>query len=255
MSMIRSIAAAFVVAFLATAAHAQPAGCPQFFVASTAPATTFPVEVVCHTEYAIGFNTAWEEPAWSAEHLTRDQANAGKATPRDGNCPFHAEDALPVSERIKPGDYTNQGYDRGHMSPAGDFGADKPESCSMANMVPQLHVLNANIWAGIEAAVRDWAISSGEAYIVTGPLVPAAHTSIAHGRVAVPSHTWKAVYSPAAGAGAYLCSNIPAPVCSEESIAALAEQIGFDPFPGLPASVKAAAIRLPEPTKGGTLTN
>lgn len=251
--MIRRFLTALVLAFVASTAVAQTA-CPQLFAGGQPPAAAN-VEVLCHTEYAVGFSAAWLDPAWSAEHLTAKQAREGMSFNRKTGGDFHAEDQLPPAQRVTKGDYTRSGYDRGHMAPAGDFGPSKPESFSMANMVPQAGPLNQRIWAGIEEAVRNLALADGEVYVVTGPLIPLAHASIAGGRIAVPSHTWKAVYEPGRGAGAYLCSNIPTPVCTHESVAQLTVQVGFDPFPAMDPAMKATEMTVPPPTKGGQLAN
>ena len=243
--------AGLAIAFAATAAWAD---CPQYFPQGMAPAAVS-VELICHTSYAIGFRAAWGDPAWSAEHLTADQVAAAKNFSRSTGGDFHPETALPKAERVTKADYNKAGYDRGHMSPAADFGADKAECFSMANMVPQTGELNRTIWAGIESAVRDLAASDGELFIVTGPLISPGNATIAKGKVAVPSQTWKAIYDPKQGTGAYICENTHAPVCRGESIDALVQQIGFDPFPGVAANLKATAFALPQPSKGGQLAN
>lgn len=226
--------------------------CPQFFAGGQAPIAAVPTEPLCYTSYAVGYAPGWGEPAYAAEHLTADQARAGEATTRIGN--FHVELRLPAPERITPADYDRSGFDRGHQVPAGDVGPDKPETFSMANMSPQTPALNRMIWAGKESAVRALAISEGELYVVTGPQIdPVRH--LMNGKVAIPSASWTAIDDPKAGAAAYLCTNTDAPVCKVVSIAVLAADIGFDPFPWLPAEVKVVAIMLPEPTKGGALTD
>lgn len=226
--------------------------CPQFFAGAQAPAAAVPTEPLCYTSYAVGFAPGWGEPAWTAEHLTADQARAGEATARVGT--FHVELRLLASERITPSDYDRSGFDRGHQVPAGDVGPDKPETFSMVNMSPQTPELNRRIWAGLEAAVRALAIRDGELYVVTGPQIDPIH-HLMNAKVAIPTASWKAIDDPKVGAAAYLCTNTDAPVCKVVSIAVLAFDIGFDPFPALPAEVKAVAITLPEPTKGGELSN
>jgi endonuclease G len=227
--------------------------CPQFFAGGQAPVAAVPTEPLCYTSYAVAYAPGWGEPAYAAEHLTADQARAGEATARIGN--FHVELRLPAAERITPADYDRSGFDRGHQVPAGDVGPDKPETFAMSNMSPQTPALNRISWAGVEAAVRALAIADGELYVVTGPQIDPVH-HLMNAKVAIPSASWKAVDDPnAGGAAAYLCTNTDAPVCEVISIAALAVDIGFDPFPALPAEVKAVAITLPEPTKGGQLSN
>jgi endonuclease G, mitochondrial len=57
------------------------------------------------------------------------------------------------------------------MTPASDESTTDSEkrSFSMANVVPQVHKLNAGEWEKIEAQVRDLATQLGEVYVVTGP--------------------------------------------------------------------------------------
>ena len=162
---------------------------------------------------------------------------------------FHPEARLPEGVRSELGDYRGSGYDRGHMAPNGDMGDDasQADSFSLANMVPQNHANNAGIWAGIEEAVRDAAASDGEVYVVTGPLYGGSDVPVINGRVFVPTNLWKAVYDPVSGeAGAYVADNAPGQGYRTLSIAALATLTGVDPFPSLPAAVKAAAPDLPE---------
>ena len=110
-------------------------------------------------------------------------------------------------------------------------------------------MLNRGLWAGIEAAVRDLAVRRGELYVVTGPAFEGqALQSIGRGGVLVPSSTWKAVHDPrTGGAGAYVCTNTATPTCDIVSVAVLTRSVGIDPFPALPAGVKATAMTLPQP--------
>ena len=144
-------------------------------------------------------------PLWSAEHLVRSNVDAAEQLPRRDS--FHAEPQLPFGDRAELTDYVRSGFDRGHMSPNGDMPdrTAQGQSFSLANMVPQVHANNAGIWAGIEAAVRRLALDDGEVYVVTGPAFIGSQISSLKGRVLIPTHLWKVVYSPRRRlAGAYL---------------------------------------------------
>jgi endonuclease G len=197
--------------------------------------------------FAVGYVKAWGEPAWSAQHETADSIAQAAKTTRSGS--FYACTLPDGSKSVSPKVYAKSGYDLGHQTEAASQ-VVKPPTFGTCNMSPQKPNLNRKVWAGIEAAVRNLAVKDGEVYVVTGPVIPDGPQRLG-GVVDVPSHSWKAVYDPKSGAAAYLCQNTDMPVCSEESVAAL--QIGFDPFPGLPADVKATAITPPQPTKGGHL--
>lgn len=241
------IAVACVVG-LVDLAHGQgiAPSCPQFFVAAQAPAAPGQ-ELICHTGYAVGYDNAWGEPAWSAEVITPRSAAAGEGAKRNGT--FHVDQALPPAERVSPSLYAHSGYDLGHMTPAGDRGADKPETFSTANMVPQRPNLNRKVWAGIEASLRNLGTAGATVFVVTGPhvVMPAA---LVGNRVAIPVSTWKAVDIVGRGAEAWDCTNTDTPVCTQETIAALVAEIGFDPLPGLDRATKTASFTLPPPTKG-----
>lgn len=207
--------------------------------------------IVTFEGFAVGYVEAWGEPAWSAQHETAASVAAGAKVKRNGS--FHACDLPDGSRSVSPKVYARSGYDLGHQTEAASQ-ADKPPTFGTCNMSPQRPNLNRKVWAGIEAAVRTLAARDGDLYVVTGPVIPEDPQRLG-GVVDVPSHSWKAVYDPKAGAAAYICQNTAAPVCSTESIAALAKQIGFDPFPAIDAGVKASAIKLPHPTKGGSLAD
>lgn len=57
---------------------------------------------------------------------------------------------------VKPSDYNNSGYDRGHMAPAGNAvdEVSMSESFYMTNMTPQAPKLNRGAWNQFETYVR-----------------------------------------------------------------------------------------------------
>lgn len=233
--------------------HVSLAGrdCPQFF-AGGVPPRILSMEI-CYHGYALGNDPGKRDPLWSAEHLTADGVAAALAAKRAGD--FHPEPLLPKANRAKPEDYDCEPFDRGHMSPAGDFGvaAEEFDSFSMANMVPQDPELNEGLWAGFEGAVRELARTDGELYVVTGPAF-GANPGLLKGRVAIPAATWKAIYDPKTGATeAIVAANDASGNWRVSSIADLAQLIGFDPMPGVAATAKAEAWPMIAPTKGNSV--
>jgi len=74
------------------------------------------------------------------------------------------------------------------------------------------------------------------------------------GRVLVPTHVWKVLYSPKQQrAGAYLVTNDKTKEYAVLSIAELQKLAGIDPLPGLPAQAREQAMSLPKPqgNRGG----
>lgn len=238
------------VPFVFVSAADAPIPDQSIFVGGAAPRAPSQV-IVLFDSFAVGYVKAWGEPAWSAQHETAASIAAGAKVKRNGS--FHVCVFADGSKSVSPSVYAKSGYDLGHQTE--DAGrVDRPPTFGTCNMSPQRPNLNRVIWAGIEEAVRNLAAADGDLYVVTGPEISPSAQRLG-GLVSVPVKSWKAVDDVKAGAAAYVCTNTDTPVCTTESIDALAAEIGFDPFPALPDSVKAVAIKLPEPTKGGSLAN
>jgi endonuclease G len=252
-----------MIAFAAAALAAQPfpslaaaTSCPQHFAAGQAPdilreALRTKSAEICMEAFAVTHSGLSRTALWSAERLTKASIASGQRVDRVDD--FHEEDALPAADRASLSDYRGSGYDRGHLAPAADMPTEtaQQESFSLVNMVPQDPGTNRGVWAGVEAEIRKLATTYGEVYVVTGPVFSGAKLKSLKGRVAVPTHVFKAVYIPAAGAAsAYVATNDGTAAVSVLSVAALSSMISIDPFPGVPAATKAAAVSLPMPKPG-----
>ena len=244
----------FFFALLAAGPAFASTSCPQFFPGGQAPALLNPKlaqrgTLLCNDAYASFASGVTHGALWSAEHPTRASLQAAHDVPREGA--FHPDDRLPVADQAQLQDYRRSGYDRGHMTPSGDMPdeAAQQQSFSLANMVPQTPDLNRGVWSRIETGVRRLAERRGELFVVTGAaFVGTQIASIGPDGVLVPSSTWKAIFDPVeGGTGVYVCSNTSAPHCAVVSVATLEREVGIDPFPALPAAIKAQAMALPEP--------
>jgi endonuclease G len=255
----RRIVLVLVLGFIATVglgqatATAQGESCPQHFAGGTPPALLKPqlaqrTQALCYGQFALLHSGIVRTPLWSAEHLTRDEVEtAGQLRRRDA---FHPESRLPPEDRAELADYAGSGYDRGHMSPNGDMATPNAqhESFSLANMIPQNPCNNEVIWEGIESAVRNIASFDGEVYVVTGPIYEGTDISFLNGRVGVPSRIYKAVFDPTRRvSAAYVTPNADSMSWQVISIDQLSQIIGIDPFPAVPAWIKAVAIPMPTP--------
>ena len=231
--------------------------CPQHYTGGTPPVIVKPslqvrTQELCFEAYATMHSGISRTPLWSAEHLLRASVEAAEQLPRKDS--FHPEPALLISDRAELSDYARSGYDRGHMAPNGDMPdrSAQAESFSLANMVPQVHANNAGIWAGIEGAVRRLAITEGEVYVVSGPAFIGERISSLKGRVLVPTHLWKVVYSPRREqAGAYLVTNDATRTYSALSVSELERLIGIEPLPGVSQQVRDSLMSLPVPRGSG----
>lgn len=230
---------------LAVAGHAVAApACGQFV-----PDAQFPVltnaklapktHLLCYADFAVLHSGLTHGPLWSAEHLTR--AHLGEAREQVRTNKFFEDPALPPGEGATLADYKRSGFDRGHMSPAGDRwnGEAMAQSFTLANVVPQDRENNQHLWAHIESAVRKLAVRYGEAYVVTGPLF-AGQTlrTIGASRVFVPTQLYKVVYVPAASeAFAVVVDNVATDRYDVKTVHEL-EAISGIRFPGIPETLK-----------------
>lgn len=239
-------------------AGAAGTDCPQHYAERTPPRVANTklqprTQELCFEAYAVLHSGLSRTPLYASEHLTRERLALADALNRIDS--FHAESALPASDRAELSDYARSGYDRGHMAPNADMPTRtaQAESFSLANMVPQVHANNAGIWSGMEQAVRRLAGEQGQVYVVSGPAFLGTDLRKI-GNVLVPTHLWKAIYSPGLQqAAAYVIRNDESKDYRVVSIAQLEQMVGIDALPGLPQPVRNASMALPQPAGAGEL--
>ncbi|ABO60306.1 DNA/RNA non-specific endonuclease (plasmid) [Burkholderia vietnamiensis G4] len=224
-------------------ANAAPTTCPQHFAGGAAPDVHIPALQTrtydtCHLSYAAQASGLTKTGIWSAEHLTRDSVRAARGIARFDD--FRPDPAIPSRDRAELSDYSGRGYDRGHLAPSGD--APSPEAQDetflLSNMVPQSHQNNGNLWEWIEHGTRVLAQRDGEAYVVTGPAFIGPSLKQIGAGLYVPTHMWKAVFSPDRGAAVYVTLNAPGTGYSMLSVDEFIAFAGIDPFPAIPAATK-----------------
>jgi DNA/RNA endonuclease G (NUC1) len=129
------------------------------------------------------------------------------------NC-FTADPNLPASAQIFTSDYTNGGFDRGHMTRSADRtagNADNAATFYLTNVVPQTAALNEVVWAHFENALADSARAGRAVYIITGPLYSTTPLAFIknEGKIAIPDATWKiAVIGPDPGGVPFTKANV-----------------------------------------------
>lgn len=99
----------------------------------------------------------------------------------------------------EPADYAGSGMDRGHLVPAADLkwseGAMR-QSFLLTNVCPMHKALNEGGWAKLEEKVREWTVRDSALLVFTGPVVSDGGTTLASGRVTVPSAYYKVIMAP-----------------------------------------------------------
>jgi len=236
-------------AFATSLAHAE--ACPTHYMDGQAPHITNPkletaTTALCYKVFGVMHSGVTRTPLWSAEHLTASNVEAAQDLSRENS--FHAEPKLPAGQRAELSDYARSGFDRGHMAPNGDMPdrRSQQDSFTLANMVPQDSRNNRYVWASIEGAVRKMAKKEGDLYVITGPAFIGGNLRKV-GRVIVPSHLYKAVYSPRQRAGAaYFIENTDTKDYEVLSIAQLEDKLGINLLPSLTRQQKLAMLKLPK---------
>lgn len=191
----------------AFAPAAQPSDLSALALGQPAPDVTLHIvedddAVMTFPSYVVSYNRSKGGPNWAAWRITA--ADIGGAD-RQGR--FEPNDALPAGwYRVRHADYTNSGYDRGHMVRSLDRTASDAANATTfltTNILPQTHALNTGPWKGLEDACTTLARHDGRAvYVVAGAIWGAHPKTIAAGHVAVPEAFWKVavVLPPSAGA-------------------------------------------------------
>ncbi|XP_078361888.1 nuclease EXOG, mitochondrial-like [Oculina patagonica] len=119
------------------------------------------------------------------------------------------DDEYITDRRIDPvatdEDYLNSGYDRGHLTPKGDFSTNEERDFTMytTNLAPQRKKFNNGNWNNLEEALRTYATNNKQKlYIFTGTGGAAKDRNgmvmRLNDRVVVPQYYWKAVCDPKA---------------------------------------------------------
>lgn len=147
-------------------------------------------QIIQHLAYTVSYNPKWKIPNWVAYELTAEETYGD--FPRKKKI---SPDPLVKGYRVQHSDYSNSGYDRGHMAPAADMKWSEQamrESFYMTNICPQNQNLNRGDWSDLEELARDWARKYGSIYIACGPLVSQDHRTIGQNKkIAIPNAFFK----------------------------------------------------------------
>ena len=146
--------------------------------------------VITHKAYTVSYNYDWKIPNWVAYELTDVEVEGD--VPRYDK--FKPDPMVPKNVTAYTEDYKHSGYDRGHMAPAADMKWDEQvmrESFYLSNICPQNPNLNGGVWKDLEEQVRDLATQKGRIFVVCGPIVNDASTTIGENKVVVPQAFFK----------------------------------------------------------------
>lgn len=154
--------------------------------------------IIVHTGHTLSYNPEYMIPNWVAYELKASELE-GDAQ-RQGSFSPDPDPNLAGYVLAEHRDYTNSGWCRGHMIPAGDVKYSQKamdESFYTTNICPMVTSFNNGDWKRLEEKIRKWAVEYGSVYVITGPIVGTNH----HGKVGtsnivVPDAFYKAVLIP-----------------------------------------------------------
>lgn len=145
--------------------------------------------LIVRDQYVLSYNRDDRIPNWVSWHLS--QADMGEVERSE----FAPDTTLPTGwYQVRPSDYTNSGYDRGHMAPSADRTATEQDNqilFLMSNIVPQAPDNNQGPWVQLEEYCRDVARDGNELYIISG--VSGTQATLPRSNVRVPERIWKVI--------------------------------------------------------------
>ncbi|MFN4083502.1 MAG: DNA/RNA non-specific endonuclease [Bacteroidia bacterium] len=147
--------------------------------------------VVHHTGFSLFFNQLNKQAHWVAYTLTKDKTI--KSFERTNK---FLPDPKIKSETANNNDYTNSGFDRGHLAPAADMAWSEKamtESFYFSNISPQVPAFNRGIWKKLEEQFRLWAADNDTVYIATGPILSSALNTLGSSNVSIPEYFYKII--------------------------------------------------------------
>jgi DNA/RNA endonuclease G (NUC1) len=155
--------------------------------------------LIKRSQYALAYTSSTGIPKWVSWSLTSGDQGSGRY---DGN--FITDTSLPAGmKRVTHSDYTNSGYDRGHMCPNADRNvtlSDCTQTFILTNIQPQTPDNNQGIWASFETYCRNLTNSTGrEVLIMSGGY--GSKGTIGANAVTVPNYNWKIAILVPAGSG------------------------------------------------------
>ncbi|HEV7349712.1 DNA/RNA non-specific endonuclease [Telluribacter sp.] len=148
-------------------------------------------------QYAISYNRGKGHANWVAWELSPDWLGG-----TDRQDSFRPDPDLPAGwYKPVPSDYTNTGFDRGHLCPSADRSSTEADNLAtflMTNIIPQAPELNREAWARLEDYCRDLVQSGYRLYIMAGTYGQGGEgsrgeQSTLKNRIQVPARNWKVV--------------------------------------------------------------
>lgn len=177
----------------------------EFFKASSKYGLPSKDNLRLFNDYILSYDRRLRSPNWVMEHITPDKLEYNEQISRN-NSRFLEDPTIHEYFRAKHNDFTNTGFDRGHMAAAANHKAnqeDLDQTFALSNISPQVPEFNRGGWEKLERYVRYLAKRSKNLYVVTGPLyVPmkardgnlyVTYRVLGNNHISVPTHYYKVI--------------------------------------------------------------
>lgn len=169
--------------------------CPQNYFNGNPPVFSAMTIELCKEEFAVTYSSKQKTPFLSSIHLTKEDVARSLDVIRKNN--FTQDNSLPEWLQSTVKDYTNSGFDKGHLTPFKDI-AFSTDVNKLSNVVPQSPALNRGAWAQLEESIRADAVKNEEIFVMTGAIFEQGYATIGKD-VPVPTHLYKVVIYPRSG--------------------------------------------------------
>lgn len=150
------------------------------------------LEVIDHKYFKIGYLDKHKQSVWVAYLLTKNMVLANNSNRSNR---FRMDKSLSTKSATSS-DYTNSGYDRGHICPSADMiflREAQDMTFLMSNISPQIHSFNGGKWKELEEKVRQWAIENDSIIVIAGPVLDSIIGVIGKNNVSIPFSFYKII--------------------------------------------------------------
>lgn len=148
-------------------------------------------QIIYHKYYTLSYSEAHEQAEWVAYNL-----DAAHIASTNFKRPYFEKDPKVKTQSAHYKNYSNSGYDKGHLCPAADRKFSKlahDETFLTSNISPQEHQFNSGIWNRLEQKTRYWATKYNNLYVITGGILENSSKTIGTENVTVPNYFYKII--------------------------------------------------------------